>query len=216
MTFWIAQLLGLAVAYLLGSIPAGYLAGRMLKGVDLRTLGSGGTGATNVLRTLGTGPFWAVLAFDVAKGAAAILLVRALEARLAFPPQFDAQTFLPWAASLAGVAAIVGHARPVWLRFQGGKSVAVGLGVLLALSWPVALGGLIAFGALLALTRIMSLGSIAAAVGAIGVSLALPHPLPVRLMVIAGGLYVIIRHRANLGRLRAGTEPRIGQRVNLT
>ena len=216
MTFWIAQFLGLAVAYLLGSIPAGYLTARMLKGVDLRTLGSGGTGATNVLRTLGAGPFWAVLAFDVAKGACAILVIKALEARLAFPATLNASVFIPWATSLGGIVAILAHARPVWLRFQGGKSMAVGLGVLLALSWPVALGGLAAFGALLAVTRIMSVGSMAAAVAAIGVSLALPHPLPVRLMVIAGGLYVIVRHRANLGRIAAGTEPRIGQRVNLT
>jgi glycerol-3-phosphate acyltransferase PlsY len=97
------------------------------------------------------------------------------------------------------------------LNFAGGKSVAAGLGVLLALSWPVGLGGLTVFGVALAIFRIVSLGSILAALTAIALICGTEQPLPFRLLVIAGGIYVIARHRANIQRLLAGTEPRLGQ-----
>jgi glycerol-3-phosphate acyltransferase PlsY len=207
MAFWIATAAASAVAYLLGSTPTGYLAGKLLKGVDIRKQGSGSTGATNVLRTLGLGAFCVVLVIDVAKGAAAILIARWLCSLAAA----DLQAWTPWAVCLAGLAALVGHSRSIWLGFTGGKSVAAGLGVLLAMSWPVGLGGLAVFGVVLAIWRIVSLGSILAAVTAMALVCGLAHPLPYRLLVIAGGLYVILRHRANIGRLWAGTEPHIGQ-----
>lgn len=206
MIFWIASLAGLVVAYLLGATPTGYLAGRLLKGVDIREHGSGSTGATNVLRTLGIGPGAAVLLIDVLKGAAAIAFAAWFYPRIATPPAWT-----PWAVCLAGLAALLGHSRSIWLGFTGGKSVAAGLGVLLALSWPVGVGGLAVFGVAVAIFRIVSLGSILAAVTAIVLVCALPHPLAYRLMVIAGGLYVVFLHRANIGRLLAGTEPRLGQ-----
>lgn len=119
--------------------------------------------------------------------------------------------WVPWAVCLAGLAALSGHGRSIWLNFTGGKSAATGLGVLLAMSWPAGLGAAIVFGIVLALTRIVSLSSMFAAVMAIGLVCGFDHPLPYRLLVIAGGLYVIIRHRANIQRLLAGTEPRLGR-----
>lgn len=217
MTFWIASFSGLAIAYFLGSIPTGYLAGRFLKGVDLRELGSGSTGATNVLRTLGQGPFWAVLAIDILKGGAAVFFARwfypwlAALPTVAVPSSLAGVAWTPWAVALAGLAALVGHARPIWLNFQGGKSVAAGLGLLIAMAWPVGLFSLLAFGIVLAISRIMSLSSMVAALTAIALVCVLDQPLPYRLLVILGGAYVIVRHRANIRRLLAGTEPRLGQ-----
>ena len=217
MAFWIACVAGLAVAYLLGATPTGYLAGRLAKGVDLRTLGSGSTGATNVLRTLGKGPALAVLLVDLLKGAAAIVLAGGLGRWLYATPYvtppagLDLQTWTPWAVCLAGLAVVVGHSRSVWLRFRGGKSAATGLGVLLAMSWPVGLGAAAAVAVSLAVFRIMSLSSMLGAVTAIGLVSVLDEPLPYRLLVIAGGVYVIVLHRANIGRLLAMTEPRLGQ-----
>lgn len=214
--FWIACAAGLAFAYLLGATPTGYLVGKWLKGVDLRKEGSGSTGATNALRTLGPGAFVAVLLVDVLKGAAAILFAGWfypwLYSLLAIaPPTLDPQTLTPWAACLCGLAALLGHSRSIWLGFKGGKSVASGLGVLLAMAWPVGLGALAVFGMALAISRIVSLGSMLAALTAIVLICVLDQPLAYRLLVIAGGVYVIVRHRANVQRLLAGTEPRWGQ-----
>ncbi|HEX7920279.1 MAG TPA: glycerol-3-phosphate 1-O-acyltransferase PlsY [Bradyrhizobium sp.] len=214
MIFWIASVAGLATAYLLGSIPAGYLAGKLLRGIDIREHGSRSTGATNVLRTLGKWPALAILLVDVLKGAAAIAFARWFYPWLgtlpSVTPPTDLQTLLPWAVCLAGLAVLLGHSRSIWLNFTGGKSAAAGLGVLLALSWPVGLGAAAAFGAVLAVSRMVSLGSMLAALTAIALVCAMEQPLPYRLLVIAGGLYVIARHRANIQRLLAGTEPRLG------
>ena len=217
MAFWIAGAVGLVIAYLLGAIPTGYLAGRLLKGIDIREHGSRSTGATNVLRTLGKWPALAVLVIDVLKGVAAILVGRwfcpwLYAALSATPPTAsDLQVWVPWIVCLAGMTALLGHGRSIWLNFAGGKSAATGLGVLLAMSWPVGLGAAAVFGVVLALSRIVSLSSMLAALTAIILVCSLPHPLPYRLLVIAGGLYVIVRHRANVQRLLAGTEPRLGQ-----
>jgi glycerol-3-phosphate acyltransferase PlsY len=217
MMFWIASLAGLAIAYLFGATPTGYLAGKFLKGIDIREHGSKSIGATNVLRTLGKWPALAVLLMDVLKGAAAIVFARwfylwilALPSVIP-PPALDPQTLLPWAVGLAGLAAILGHGRSIWLNFAGGKSVAAGLGVLLAMAWPVGLGAFAVFAVALAVFRFVSLGSMLAALTAIVLVCGLEQPLPYRLLVIAGGIYVIVRHRANIRRLMAGTEPRLGQ-----
>ncbi|WP_137933624.1 glycerol-3-phosphate 1-O-acyltransferase PlsY [Mesorhizobium comanense] len=211
MIFWIAGVAGLIVAYLFGSIPTGYMAGRLLRGIDIREHGSMSTGATNVLRTLGKGPALAVLLVDVLKGVAAILFAHWLEASLTPPVGLDAQALVPWAVCLAGLAVLLGHGRSIWLNFTGGKSAATGLGVLLALSWPIGLGAAVVFCAVLAISRIVSLSSMPAASTAIVLACILEQPLAYRLLVIAGGLYVIARHRANIARLLAGTEPRLGQ-----
>ena len=206
MMFWMACVAGVAAAYLLGSTPTGYLAGKLLKGIDLREHGSGSTGATNVLRTLGKGPALVVLVIDVLKGVAAIVLARSFYAWLQAPPDV-----VPWAVCLCGLAVLLGHSRSIWLGFTGGKSAATGLGVLLALSWPVGVGAAAVFLAVLAVVRIVSLSSMLAAVTAAALVCILPEPLPYRLLVVAGGLYVIVLHRANIRRLMAGTEPKIGR-----
>ncbi|MDA9526755.1 glycerol-3-phosphate acyltransferase [Bradyrhizobium sp. CCBAU 11434] len=217
MAFWIASAAGLVIAYLLGSIPTGYLAGQLLGGIDVREHGSRSTGATNVLRTLGKWPALAVLVIDVLKGVAAIFVARTFCPWLygvlspSAPTAADLQAWVPWAVSLAGIAALLGHGRSIWLNFTGGKSAATGLGVLLAMSWPVGLGAAAVFGIALALSRIVSLSSMLAAFTAIILVCGFDHPLPYRLLVIAGSLYVIVRHRANIQRLLAGTEPRLGQ-----
>ncbi len=215
--FWIASAVGLVIAYLFGSIPTGYLAGKLLNGIDIREHGSKSTGATNVLRTLGKWPALAVLVADVLKGVGAIIVARWFHPWLykvlstTPPAAFDPQGWVPWAVCLAGLAVLLGHSRSIWLNFTGGKSAATGLGVLLAMSLPVGLGAAAVFGVVLAIFRIVSLSSILAALAAIALVCGLDQPLPYRLLVIAGGIYVIVRHRANIQRLRAGTEPRLGR-----
>jgi glycerol-3-phosphate acyltransferase PlsY len=215
--FWIASAAGLAIAYLFGSTPTGYLAGKLLKGIDIREHGSKSIGATNVLRTVGTWPALVVLLVDVLKGAGAIVFVRwffpwfSTLPSVTPPTTLDLQAWVPWAVCLAGLAVLLGHGCSIWLNFTGGKSAATGLGVLLAMSWPVGLGAAAAFGVVLAMFRIVSLSSMLAALTAVGLICGLEQPLPYRLLVIAGSIYVIVRHRAKIRRLLAGTEPRLGQ-----
>lgn len=215
MLFWLVCVAILITAYLLGSIPTGYWTGRILKGIDIREHGSKSTGATNVLRTLGKVPALFVFLVDVLKGVLPIALVRwvfQLPSVVAMAPaELDLQAFVPWAVTAAALMAMLGHSRSVWINFTGGKSVATGLGALLAMSWVVGLSSLGVFCIVLALSRIVSLGSILAAIAAMGLMIGLRQPLPYGLTAIAGGTYVILRHRANIQRLLAGTEPRIGQ-----
>src|ERR1700756_3442597 len=217
MVFWIASMVGLAAAYLIGSTPTGYLAGKLLKGIDIREHGSKSTGATNVLRTLGKWPALVVLLVDVLKGVGAIVFARWFYPwfytlpSVTPPTALDLQPWVPWTVCLAGLAVLLGHSRSIWLNFSGGKSAATGLGVLLAMSWPVGLGAAAGFGVVLGVFRVVSLGSMLAALAAIVLVCALEQPMPYRLLVIAGGIYVIVRHRANIRRLLAGTEPRLGQ-----
>jgi glycerol-3-phosphate acyltransferase PlsY len=218
MIFWMANAAGLAIAYLFGSLPTAYLAGKLLKGIDIREHGSKSVGATNALRTLGIWPALTVLVVDLLKGTGAIIFVRWLCAWLYTlpsitpPATFDLQTWMPWTVCLAGLAVLLGHSRSIWLNFSGGKSAATGLGVLLALSWPVGLGAAAAVAVVLATTRTMSLASMLGALTAMALVCCFEQPLPYRLLVIAGGAYVIVRHRANIQRLLAGTEPRLGER----
>ena len=217
MVFWMASAVGLAIAYLFGSTPTGYLAGKLLKGIDIRGHGSKSIGAKNVMRKLGKWPALAVLLVDALKGVAAIVFARWFYPwfytlpSVTPPTALDLQTWVPWAVGLAGLAVLLGHGRSIWLNFTGRKSAATGLGVLLALSWPAGLGAAAVFGVVLAIFRIVSLSSMLAALTAIALICALEHPLPYRLLVIAGGLYVVVLHRANIRRLLAGTEPRLGR-----
>ncbi|MBD1918117.1 MULTISPECIES: glycerol-3-phosphate 1-O-acyltransferase PlsY [Cyanophyceae] len=206
----LAIVLLLVAAYLLGSIPTGYLVAKGVKGIDIRQYGSGGTGATNVLRTVGKGAAIAVLIIDLLKGLMAVLLVALIWPQVAALAALDA-LWQPWVAVGAGLLALVGHSKSVWINFSGGKSVASGLGVLIGLAWPVAVGAAIAFALALALSRIVSLSSIVAAIAASLLMVITGQPLPYAVLGALGALYVILRHRSNIDRLLAGTEPRLGQ-----
>jgi acyl phosphate:glycerol-3-phosphate acyltransferase len=197
----LTNILVLVSAYLFGSFPTGFLACKWLKGIDIRTVGSGSTGATNVLRTLGKPAGISVFVIDVLKGVLAIALAR----------YFNANDTL---IVLAGLFGILGHSLPVWLNFKGGKSVAISLGVLLAMDWRVGLSAFAIFLVTIAITRIVSISSIAGAMGVIAL-MYLFHPtsLPYILFAIVGGGYVIWRHRSNVQRVMAGTEPKIGQKL---
>ncbi len=209
---WVA--LVLVVSYLLGSIPTGYWLGKLLKGIDIREHGSKSTGATNVLRTVGKGPAIAVLLIDILKGVAAVVFTRWLYTlpHVTLPNGVAPAIWVPWIVTLAALAAMFGHSRSLWINFTGGKSVATGLGVMLAMSWQVGLATFAVFGLLLAIARIVSLGSIMAAIAAPLLMIAFGQPLPFILMALAGGGYIVLRHRANIQRLLAGTEPQIGKK----
>ncbi len=209
---WLISGAILVVAHLLGSIPTGYLVGRLFKGIDIREHGSGSTGATNVLRTLGKGPGLLVLLIDTLKGVGAIAIVqwyyREAGLTVAGLPMY-------WMVAAAGLAALLGHSKSIWLGFSGGKSVATSLGVLLAMNWQVGVGTLGVFGLVLALSRTVSLGSVAGAIAVSVLMRVFNQPLPYQLFAVAGGLYVIWRHRSNIQRLLSGTEPRLGQKLPL-
>jgi glycerol-3-phosphate acyltransferase PlsY len=217
MALWFGySLVVLLVGYVLGATPTGYWAGKLLQGIDLREHGSKSTGATNVLRTLGKVPALVVLLVDIFKGAAAVWFARWFYTLPAItntvPNGVNLQSWMDWAVTLAGLLAILGHSRSIWINFTGGKSAATGLGVLCAMAWQVGLGTALVFGLVLALFRIVSLSSMAAAIAAIVLMGIFQQPLAYQLMVIAGGLYVIWRHQANIQRLLAGTEPKLGQK----
>jgi glycerol-3-phosphate acyltransferase PlsY len=204
----------LVSAYLLGSIPTGYTVGKLLKGIDIREFGSGSTGATNVLRTLGKGPGAFVLTIDCLKGVLAIFFVYWLfhfaQSQNLIPAAVDARIWQPWMITLAGLAAILGHSKSIFLGFTGGKSVATSLGVLLAMNWLLALLTAAVFAIVVASSRIVSLSSIASAIAVPMLMILLHQPLAYILFGIAGGFYVIWRHTSNIKRLIAGTEPKLG------
>jgi acyl phosphate:glycerol-3-phosphate acyltransferase len=200
----IPLILILLAAYLLGSFPTGYLTGKLLQGIDLREQGSGSTGATNVLRTLGKGPGAAVLAIDVLKGAAAVQLINLAQLGHMAIPQID--------LAIVGAAAmaLIGHSKSIWLGWKGGKSVATSLGVLLAMNWQVGLLTLGVFGISIAITRIVSLSSILGATAVTIFMLIYQQPLAYSIFTAIGGAYVIWLHRTNIQRLLNGTEPKLG------
>ncbi len=198
---WLGPVL-IVTAYLLGSVPVGLLVGRAY-GVDVRTRGSGNIGTMNVLRSVGRAAAGLTLAGDFLKGFLGVLLARValLDER--------------WAifAALAGLA---GASYSVFLRFGGGKAVATALGVLTALAWEMALLGLLVYLPVVALTRLSSLGSITAA-AALPIAAFFTYPrdlTPNRFQfVLLASALVIWRHRANLRRVAAGTEPKIGEKA---
>ena len=193
----------LLLGYLLGSIPSGFLAGKWCKGIDLRSIGSGSTGATNVLRNVGKGPALVVFLVDVAKGAAAVLLASALTQN---NPLND------WIQVLAGLAALAGHIWPIWLGFKGGKAVATGLGLFLGLAWPVGLACFGMFMAVFSFSRIVSLASVVAALS-LPLLMAAGSGSNANLVVALVAMALVLwRHRSNIQRLINGTEPKVGQK----
>ena len=190
--------------YLLGSIPFGVILTRLVTGEDVRSIGSGNIGATNVLRTGRKDLALATLILDAGKGAAAFLIAQAL-----FPG-------VPAIAAVAGGAAFLGHLFPVWLGFKGGKGVATFMGLLLAAAWPL---GLMAIATWLIVAVLFRMSSFAALVAALASPLLalLPLPLaglpasgPVLALAVASALLIWLRHHENIARILKGTEPRIG------
>jgi acyl phosphate:glycerol-3-phosphate acyltransferase len=192
----ILVLIGL-LAYLLGSVPFGIVITRLLGLGDLRQIGSGNIGATNVLRTGNKGAALATLVLDGAKGAVAVLVARAVSGE-------DA-------AQIAGLAAFLGHLFPVWLRFRGGKGMATFLGTVLALAWPVGLAACATWAVTAAVTRISSLSALVSAASTSLWLLVFDQGRMILLIVVLTAL-VYIRHWANLERIKKGTEPKIGQK----
>lgn len=191
-----ALISALILGYVLGSIPFGVILTRLAGAGDLHSIGSGGTGATNVLRTGRKGLAVATLLLDIAKGFLVVFLAR---------------SFFPGLEAMAGAAAVAGHCYPVWLMFRGGKGVATLMGVALGLAWPLGLLFAVLWIGVLAITRISSVGGICAAI---------VTPIAAQLLgyqvyapaLAAMGVIVLWRHRDNFRRLFAGTEPRIGQK----
>jgi glycerol-3-phosphate acyltransferase PlsY len=193
-----ADLLAVVAAYLVGSIPFAQLLSKR-RGIDLRRVGSGNVGATNVLRTLGVRPAVVAMMLDAVKGTVAVLVAQRLTNGVAAPV-------------MAGLASMIGHVYPVWLRFRGGKGVATAAGAFAVLT-PVAVAA--AMGVFLltvAVTRFISVGSMAAALTLAGWAIASDVPTVVAIGAAIGAALVIIGHRANVLRLVAGTERRVGQR----
>ena len=185
------------LSYLLGSVPFGLVITRALGLGDLRQIGSGNIGATNVLRTGNKGAALATLILDAAKGGIAVLIARC--------------TVGEDAAQLAGLCAFLGHLFPVWLGFKGGKGVATFLGTLLALAWPVGLAACATWAVVAAVTRISSLSALAAAAMS-SFWLFVFNQGHMLFLVILLTVLVYIRHWPNLQRIRAGTEPKIGRK----
>jgi glycerol-3-phosphate acyltransferase PlsY len=188
----------IVLAYLVGSVPFALLVARR-RGIDLRVAGSGNVGAANVLRTAGAGAAVAAMTLDALKGAAAVLVAQRLTSGAATPVA-------------AGIAAMVGHVYPVWLRFHGGKGVATAVGVFVILT-PLALAAASAlFVVVVWLTRYISLGSVVAALVLPVLSVGTGSSVVVTIGSTLAAAIVVHRHRANLVRIVAGTERRVGQR----
>lgn len=192
-------MLSILLGYLAGSVPFAFLLARRV-GIDVRVAGSGNVGAANVLRTTGAWRGVVVMALDVAKGMAAVFIAHRTTGGTSV-------------AALAGAAAIVGHIYPVWLRFHGGKGVAVAAGVFSLLS-PLSTGVAAALFLLTVwVTRYVSLGSIAATIALPAVAWGADAPRAVVLAASGTGALILFRHRANLRRLRSGTERKMGARA---
>ena len=193
----------LLISYLLGSFPSGFLYAKNLKGIDLRYVGSGSTGATNVLRNIGKWPALIVFILDVLKGFIAVKIAYFFLSDNIFQV-------------LAGLFAITGHIWPIWLKGKGGKAVATGLGMFIALSWKVGLASFGTFLIMISLTKIVSLSSITAAI-----------LLPIYMFIYIGtfndpytifsfivAIIVILKHRSNINRILKGEEPKLNKKNN--
>jgi acyl phosphate:glycerol-3-phosphate acyltransferase len=187
------------LGYSLGSLPIGYVLTSRMRGIDLRRVGSGNVGATNVYRSAGLAIALAVMVLDMAKGAGTVLLAARVAGGTAAPVA-------------AGVAAILGHAYPVWLQFRGGKGVATAAGVFSVLAPVATLMAAATFITTVWITRYVSLGSVVSGAALPALAWVVDAPLPVLVGAAVAAALIVQRHRANLARLQAGTERRLGQR----
>jgi glycerol-3-phosphate acyltransferase PlsY len=204
------QICLLVTAYLFGSLPTGYIVGRMA-GIDIRDHGSGSTGATNVWRTVGKQAGILVFSIDLLKGLISVLLMQAIAEISAWLSQFIAITYNPSGSEFfivgAAMIALLGHTRSIWLGFKGGKAVATGLGVLLGLNWLVAIAAFGLWLATMAIWRTVSISSILAAIAAPILMIVTQSPTVYIMFALIAGSYVVWLHRSNIERLRQGTEP---------
>lgn len=197
------------LSYLAGSIPFGYVVGRVVLKRDIREVGSGNIGATNVARVIGKKWGIFVLLLDALKGALPALFI---------PPLFTSDPGgIALLTVVCGIATVVGHMFPVWLKLKGGKGVATGLGVALVLSWQATLAALVVFLLICLSTKLIALGSMSAAVAycvtyfvLVGGAAFDSANWPLSVFAIAVPVLILIQHRSNIGRLLAGTEPRFG------
>jgi glycerol-3-phosphate acyltransferase PlsY len=197
-------LLAIVLSYLAGSVPAGYIIGKLFKRIDIRDYGSGNIGFTNALRVMGAGPGIIVLLMDVGKGVAAVLAISQLGA-------IQSNPLTPYMRELCGGFAMIGHVWTVFLKFRGGKGVATSLGIFTSLFWQ---GGLIALGVWIiavAVTRYVSLGSILLCIS-FCVAAFIANEWAVRIMALAVTAIVIYRHKGNIQRLIKGEERKFGHR----
>jgi len=199
------------LGYLIGAIPTGVIVGRLSRGIDVREYGSGGSGMTNVLRTVGAGAGALVFLADVAKGVAAVALAWLI---------FDSSSgTFAWGQVAGGCAAVIGHNWPAYIGFRGGRGVTAGFGALLVISWPVALISFAIFLIVVSVSHRVSLGSMLAALTMLVVIIPFialdrePFAYLVYALIVAP--IVILRHRGNIQRLITGTEPKISGRASL-
>lgn len=213
MMFPSAIIVGILLAYLLGSIPFGIILSKLFKVGDLRKIGSGNIGATNMLRAGGKKLGAAVLLLDMAKGYVAVVLSTLIVHNAlvgkndTLQSNVDIQVF----AYMFGLYAVIGHVWPLWLKFKGGKGVATALGVLLAFSLPVGLFAFAAWLGVFALTRYSSLSALVS-IGLAPVSCFFILGKPAAIAAVLIAFLVFYRHKDNIGRLMSGTEPRFGQK----
>jgi len=200
----------IAAGYVLGSVPTGQIVGALHGGVDLSQHGSGKTGATNALRTLGVGAAAAVLLGDLSKGVLAFALAHVV---------FSSGATQQWAEALAGFAAVVGHNWSLFIHFKGGRGVAVSFAVFLLLCWPAALLTALIFAIVVGLSRIVSLASISGAVVGLPLLAAfvvwVHYPAPYLAYGVLAAVLVLSRHYDNIQRILAGNERRLGQKAGL-
>lgn len=193
----IPYILAAVIGYLIGSIPTGYIVVKQLTGQDIRKVGSGGTGATNVRRAAGGKAALFVLFFDLHKG-----LVPVVIAKMLYPEEH-------WMHVLIAIMAVIGHSKSIFLKFAGGKSAATGLGTMMGMALlPALIVGLLAF-TIVKISRIQSVGSIAASVLAPFILYLFKAPAPYIIYTTIAAAYVIILHKANIARLLKGTENRL-------
>lgn len=190
----------IAASYLIGSIPTGYIIVKLFTGQDIRTVGSGSTGATNVKRVMGKNWFFVVMLLDALKGALPVILTTC------FMPMLKDIGLLP---VISAIFVILGHSKSVFLKFTGGKSVASGVGTLLALDWQAGLIIAAVWGAVTWISRYVSLGSIVALALAPIIMWFLNAPVAYIIYAVLAAIYVIYLHRANIKRLREGTENKV-------
>lgn len=197
------MLLFVFIAYLIGSFPTGYLLVKAIKGEDIRKIGSGSTGATNVKRVLGAWAFFVVMFIDAVKGILPVVLAKYIEVKFNLMPQYH---LLP---VLASIAVIMGHSKSLFLNFSGGKSVASGVGTIFGLYFPVGLITAILWGLITYTTRIVSISSIIVVLLTPFWMWLFKQPLSYTIYCLIGGLYITYLHRENIQRLISGTENKV-------